>query len=84
MLHDIQGILNAVVRGKEKWVGDDPMFGTFYPIHHAGLLFNGHILVDNANAAFTSYGNRHTGFGNCIHSGTHNRDFQPELAGQAG
>ncbi|MCY1357081.1 hypothetical protein D9M69_435580 [compost metagenome] len=52
--------------------------------HLGGLLLDGHVLVDDADAAFLGHGDGQAGFGHRIHRGGHQRDVQFDAAGQAG
>ena len=48
-----------------------------------GLLFDGHILMNNADTAFLRHRNRQTGFGDCIHCGRDQGDIEFDITGQA-
>src|SRR5690606_10317445 len=64
-------------------------------LHHAGLealdlahlgslLLDGHVLVDDANAAFLSHGDGQTRLGDRVHGSGQQRNVQFDAAGQAG
>ena len=80
--HQFIGIGQEVIRVKENGIDDDAVFRPFYLVDFTGLSCNGHILMNNANAAFAGNGNRHRGFRYRIHTRTHNRNIQFDIAGQ--
>ena len=49
-----------------------------------GLRLGGHVLVNDADAAFLRQSNRQARFGHGIHRGRHQRDIQGNFAGQPG
>ncbi|MNF57888.1 hypothetical protein D3C84_394290 [compost metagenome] len=51
--------------------------------HLGSLLLDGHILVDDANAAFLSHGNRQTGLGDGVHGSGEQRNIQLDTTSQA-
>ncbi|MNO76459.1 hypothetical protein D3C76_675330 [compost metagenome] len=52
--------------------------------HFGSLLLDGHVLVDDADAAFLGHGNGQTGFGHGIHGGGNQRNIQLDATGQTG
>ena len=52
--------------------------------HFGGLLLDGHVLVDDADATFLRHGNRQTGFGDGIHGRGHQRNIQLDATREAG
>ena len=65
-------------------VGDDAVLAALDHVHLLGLLADGHILVDDADAALTGDGDGHAVLGDGIHGGADKRDIQPDLLGQLG
>ena len=63
-------------------VFDDAAFVFFYPQHFAGLLIDGHIFVDDADAAFLGDGDCQPGFGDGIHCRRNQRDIQGDRSGE--
>ena len=49
-----------------------------------GLLGNGHVLVDDADATALGHGHGHAGLGHRVHGGGDERDMQGDLARQPG
>ena len=76
LAHKFVRVRNGINGRKEKRVHNNAVFGTLYLIDFVNLLFNAHILVDNANAALTSNRNCHFGLRNGIHRRRHNRRVQ--------
>ena len=54
------------------------------PIDLIGLLADGHILMDDAEAAFPGHGDGHAAFGDGIHGGADERGIEVDIPGQAG
>src|SRR5690606_1823637 len=52
--------------------------------HLGSLLLDGHVLVDDANAAFLSHGDGQTRLGDRVHGSGQQRNVQFDAAGQAG
>jgi len=52
--------------------------------HFGSLLLDGHVLVDDPDAAFLSHGNGEAGFGHGVHRRGNQRDVQLDAAGQTG
>ncbi|MND77944.1 hypothetical protein D3C80_696470 [compost metagenome] len=52
--------------------------------HFGSLLLDGHVLVDDADAAFLSHGNGQAGFGHGIHGSGNQRNIQLDATGQTG
>ena len=59
------------------------VFGTFHGAHLLCLIVNGHIFVDNADAAFARNSDSHSGFGNGVHCGRHHGDVERNVSGKA-
>ncbi|CDF94346.1 hypothetical protein BN844_3546 [Pseudomonas sp. SHC52] len=52
--------------------------------HFGGLLFDGHVLVDDTDTAFLGHGNGQTGFGHGVHGSGNQRDIQFDATGKTG
>ncbi|MNG93633.1 hypothetical protein D3C79_526060 [compost metagenome] len=52
--------------------------------HFMRLLLDGHVLVDDADAAFLGHGNGQARFGHGIHGGGNQRNVQLDATGQTG
>ena len=65
-------------------VGDHTGLELLDLAHFGSLLLDGHVLVDDADAAFLGHGNGQTGFGNGVHGGREQRNVQLDATGQTG
>ena len=74
--HEVFRILNQVIGRKEEGIGDHAMLGALDLVHLRSLIRNGHILVDDAQAAFAGHGDSHPRIGDGIHRSGHQRDVQ--------
>ena len=73
--HDVQCILNSRTSFNRYRVINHTIFGTLYDSNLSCLFFDRHIFVNHTDTTFTSNGNRHFRFGNCIHGSRHKRYF---------
>ena len=73
-------MIGAEVEG----IVNDAVFTSLDAIDLIDLLFDGHILVNDADTAFTGNGNCHAGFGDGVHRGGHNGDIELDFLGQVG
>ena len=83
-MHQILSILYPVRGGEEEGVGDNAVFVALYALNKLHLTVDGHILMNNADAALTRHGDRHVCLGNGVHCGTQKRRIQGDLTGQSG
>ncbi|MPM84896.1 hypothetical protein SDC9_131972 [bioreactor metagenome] len=74
--HQILCFGNQVIRGQEEWVDDNATFGTFYFVHFFSLRFDGHVFVDDAQAALASHCDCHCCIGYCVHTCAYDRNIQ--------
>ncbi|MNQ69345.1 hypothetical protein D3C85_839360 [compost metagenome] len=81
---DLQQLDDLGGGGDGHRVTDDGGLVTLDLAHFGSLLLDGHVLVDDADAAFLGHGDGQAGFGHRIHRGGHQRDVQFDAAGQAG
>ena len=84
LVHHILGFAHEVFGMEEERVGDNAVFTPLHAVDFIRLLFDAHILVDGARAAFSCHGDRHFGFGNGIHRGAEQRDVQRDAIGESG
>ena len=82
--HQRIGFINKVIGRKEEGLIDNAVLTALYPLNFFRLLLDGHILMNDTDAAFPRHGDRHLAFGNSIHRGTHQRNIQLDLIGEAG
>ena len=60
----------------------DRLFGPLHALDLGRFLLDRHEAVDDANAALASHRAGHARFGDRVHIGRHDRDVQPQVAGQ--
>ena len=65
-------------------VADDAGFEFFDQSDLMRLLLDGHVLMDDADAAFLGHGDGEAGFGDGIHGGGHEWDVEFDVFGQFG
>ena len=65
--HQLFRVADQVVRAQVEGVCNDAVLAAFDFVHLCGLLFNAHIFMDNAQAAFTGHCNRHLAVCDRIH-----------------
>ncbi len=64
-------------------IADDSAFEFLDAIDLPGLIPDGHVLVDDADAAFLCDGDGETGFGDGVHRGGDHREVDADFAGQS-
>ena len=84
LAHQPVGIADEMLRGEEKGIIDDAVFAALDPVDLIGLLADGHILMNDAEAAFPGHGDGHAAFGDGIHGGADERGIEVDIPGQAG
>lgn len=77
--HEVIRLAHGVLRRKEERINDNAVLGALDHIDLIGLTLNGHVLVNDADAALTRNGNGHIRFRDGIHSRRHNGGVQPDL-----
>lgn len=70
---------HGVFRRKVERIDDNAAFGTFYFAHFISLLFNRHVLMDNAKTALTRHCDCHGRFRDRIHAGTDDWDIELQI-----
>lgn len=70
--------------GQPEGVGDDAVLATLDHVHLLGLGADGHIFMNDADAALTGDGDGHAVLGDGIHGGAHQGDVKPDPAGELG
>ena len=82
--HQLVRLGQGVAGGQPEGVGDDPVLRALDHVHLLGLLADGHILVDDADAPLPGDGDGHAVLGDRVHSGADEGDVQADLLGQLG
>ncbi len=75
-------IADRRVRPDGNWVLDDPALVLLDAPDLARLVGGGHVLVDDADSAFLGDGDREAGLGDRVHRRGHERQVEPDAAGQ--
>ena len=77
--HQLLRVAHLMLGRKIERIGDNAVFASLDLVHHRRLRFNGHILMNNAQSAFTCNGNRHLVIRDRVHSGAEHRNIQPQI-----
>ena len=72
------------IRADGQRIVDHTGFGALDDVNLSGLVIDGKIAVQHADAAITSHGNGHVGLGDGVHCGGDRRDLHRDVAGQMG
>ena len=73
-----------MILGQGEGVDDYAVFTALDLVHLVRLLFDAHVLVDDADTALSGNGDRHFGLGNGVHGRGHNGGLELDLACQGG
>ena len=84
LTHQRVRVRDGVVGGQREGIDDNAVLRTLDHIHLIGLRLDGHILVDNTDAALTRDGDRHLRLGDRVHSGGHQRGVERHALRQLG
>ena len=82
--HQPVGLGQGVARAQPERVGDNAVLTALDHVHLLSLLADGHILMDDADAALPGDGDGHAVLGDGIHGGADQRNIQMNFTGQAG
>ncbi len=66
-LHDIERFLDFLVFGKADGIVDDAVLGALDAIDHLCLLVDGHVSVEDSDAALARHCDGHACFGDGVH-----------------
>ena len=80
--HEVFRILDQVMGREEERIGDHAVLRALDLIDVRSLIGDGHVLVDDTQAALTRHSNGHAGIGDGIHRGGHQRDVQLDHGGE--
>ena len=70
------------VRAHGERIADHTGFGTLDDVDLGGLVVDGKIAVQHADAAVTGHGDGHVGLGDGVHRGGDRRDLHRDVAGE--
>ena len=82
--HELVGLRQRMAGGQPEGVGDDAVLAALDHVHLLGLGADGHIFMNDADAALTGDGDGHAVLGDGIHGGAHQGDVKPDPAGELG
>ena len=82
LCHQGVRVAEGVLGREGEGIGDDAVFGALDHVHLLGLLVDGHVLVDDADAALSGHGDGHAVLGDGIHGGADDRDVELDLVGE--
>src|SRR5262249_14656349 len=82
LLHDPPGRAHRFVRRQRDRVGDDAVLAALYLVHLAGLLLDGHVLVNDADAAFLSERDGQLTFRDRVHGRGDDGNIEADIAGE--
>ena len=84
LLHQPQGVFDRLVLADGHRIQDHSVLGTLHLAHLGSLGGDAHVLVNDADSAFTGQGDGHRGLRHGIHSGRYNGDVQGNVSGETG
>src|SRR5262249_60005600 len=82
--HDPPGGADGLVGRQGDGVGDDAVGAALDLVDLAGLVGDGHVLVDDAHAAFLGQGDGQLALGDRVHGGGQDGDVEADGGGQLG
>jgi hypothetical protein len=82
LAHEVEGFLQALVGVDGHRVGDEDRLGLLHLPHLLGLLGDGQVLVDDAEAALARHGDGGPELGHGVHGGAQERDVDRDGLGQ--
>ena len=82
--HDFQRIGNLLVRGDSHRVDDHAALTALDAVHFLGLALDGHVAVNDPDAALLRQCDGQMRLGNGVHGGADNRNIEGDIPGQAG
>src|SRR5208282_3567902 len=82
LVHDFEGLADGDVRGDGDGIDDHAGFGAFDAIDFLGLTIDGHVAMDDADAALARNADGQARFRDGVHGGGRERDIERELAGE--
>ena len=84
LLHDAAGVADGFVGRQRDRVGNDAVFAALDLVHLVGLVGDGQVFVDDANAAFLCKSNRQIALGDGVHRRRDDGHIEADIAGELG
>ena len=82
LVHDFEGLAEGDVGGDGDGVDDHAGFGTLDTVDFFDLAVDGHVAVDDADAALAGDADGEAGFGDGVHGGGGEGNVEGEFAGE--
>ena len=83
-VHDVQGLLHGMLGGDRDRIDDHSAFRALDAVDLFGLAINGHIAMDETQAALPGHGDGQMSLGDGVHGGGDHGNIQGDFASQAG
>jgi hypothetical protein len=80
----LEGVGDELLGGHGDRVDDHAGLRALDLVDFAGLLIDGEVAMDNAEAALLGHSNGHAGFGDGVHGGREQRRGEGDALGKAG
>jgi len=84
IVHDLAGVFDGGVGIERDRIGDDAVLAAFDFLDLASLHLDGHVLVNDADAAFLGEGDGQLAFGDGVHRRGDDGDIEMDIARQLG
>jgi hypothetical protein len=84
LAHQLESIAHGVVARNGHGVVNHAVLGTLHPPHVRGLLGDGHVLMDDADAALAGQCDGKRSFRHGIHGGGHDGDVELDITRETG
>ena len=76
--HNLHRIVHIMILGEKNRIVDNAVFAALHTLNLIGLIADGHIFMNNADAALARDGDRHTRLGDGIHRRRNERNVQTD------
>ena len=81
--HQLHGVFDLLIGRHGDRIHDHAAFRPFHLVDFGSLSFDRRVLVNDADAALLGERDREARFGNGVHGGADDRDFQLDAVGQS-
>ena len=81
--HDVVGVADERVDRQGDRILNHPALAPLHLPDLRGLSRDGHVLVDDRNAALAGHCDGHVGLAHCVHGGRDDRHIQDDVAGKS-
>ncbi len=84
LVHDVERLADGELGRNRHRIDDHAAFRALHAVDFFGLAIDGHVAVDEADAALAGDGDGQARVGDGVHGGGHDRDIDCDLARKAG